>query len=111
VASLAAALALGLVIHWYYWYLASFELFECLSFVSGPPGPQHVEGGQDASVWAAALLGVGAWLGAWKITTGTRLRRLPPLVIPVFAALYLIALLALWYLAPVVWGPEHCVPD
>ena len=70
--------------------------------------PSHTEGAQDASVYVAALITVAAWLGTWRITTTTRLRRWPPLLVLVFAVLDIAALLALWSCSPAIWGPEHC---
>ena len=35
----------------------------------------------------------------------------PPLLVVVFVALDLAALAALWNLTPLIWGPEHCVPN
>lgn len=111
VGSLILAAAVGFFAFACYSFIAAFELFECFGFVSGPTEPSHVEGGQQASVRVAALLGIVAWVAAWWITMRTRLRRWPPLLVLVFVTLDVPALVGLWYLAPVIWGPEHCVPD
>lgn len=110
--SLIAAAVLGIVILGYYWFYATFELFDCVNLMSDAPyPPSHKEGAQDESVYAAVLITAAAWLGTWRITTTTRLRRWPPLLVLVFAAVDIAALALLWSLAPVIWGPEHCVPD
>lgn len=112
VVSLIAAAVVGFVFLRYYWFLATFELFDCVNVINDAPDPpEHLEGGQDSSVYVAALVSVVAWLGAWKITAATPLRRWPALVVLVFAVLEVAALSALWFLAPAIWGPEHCVPD
>lgn len=112
VASVVVAAGVGLAFLAGYVFLATFALFECVNFISDAPSPpSHIEGGEDASVWAAALLSVAVWLGSWMFTTASRLRRWPVLLLPIFAALDLAALVVLWNLAPAIWGPEHCVPD
>jgi hypothetical protein len=112
VASLLAAAGIGAVVFFYYWFLATFELFDCVNLISDAPSPpSHIEGGEDSSVYIAAILTGAVWFGAWKLTTSTRLRRCPPLLVPIFIALDVAALLVLWSLAPAIWGSEHCVPD
>jgi hypothetical protein len=112
IASLVVAAGIGIVVVGYYWFFATFELFDCVNLISDAPDPpSHLEGGQDSSVYAAAVVTASVWLAAWKLTTSTRMRHWPLLLVPIFTALDIAALLALWGLAPIIWGPEHCVPD
>lgn len=71
-------------------------------------GPSWSGGGQasSGSIITAAAVGVVLWLGS-----GVMLWRHPrrsARVIAGFLSVYLVSLVALWYVSPDVWGPRYC---
>ncbi|HUK95346.1 MAG TPA: hypothetical protein VLU96_09855 [Gaiellaceae bacterium] len=67
------------------------------------------EGGAAAggSLRTAALIGIALWAAA---SISTRwLRRWLPLVVVGFILAYIAALIVLWNVSPMIWGPRVCV--
>lgn len=60
----------------------------------------------DGSLISAAVLGASLWLAASVVIV--RLRRRLTVIFTGFVTVYILGLVALWYLSPVVWGKTLC---
>jgi len=87
--------AVGGVIWFVYIWIASISGLFCT-------------GGQvsDGSLTTATFLGVALWLAASVILF--RLRRRLTRIFVSFVSLYILGLVAVWFLSPLMWGPMQC---
>ena len=103
---LLAVLALW-VLTWLLYWVRTFTIFGNCGQETFFGHEGTWQGGGYESAPAAAAVGVVllavASMTAWRLPE----RRIP--VMLTFTALYVVALFVLWYAAPALWGPAHCV--